>query len=303
MNYHGKKIAVTGVTGFIGRALADRLEQLAKPKNDNSFDVPGQYKFITVLEGDIRDPKTFKKLDHTFDYLFHFAAPSSQVLFKRKPAYCIESTVKGLMNAADACHKAGVRLIYPSTGLLSQDRINEYALCKLLSEQYVAGLGMDALGVRIFATYGPGEGHKADYASVPYLFARDMVEGKAPVIFGDGKQVRDFIFIDDVVDAIIRLAEECHDPIIDVGSGLPVSFNDLIRYLNVAIFHSDEKKYIEPQYTDAPTGYVAETGADPNRMARYWQPKFDLDAGLQRVVDSLIDNPKSAKKDKAHAAA
>jgi UDP-glucose 4-epimerase len=301
MNYRGKKIAITGVPGFIGSALADRLEALAKPANDNSFDVPGQYKYITVLDGDVRDPKTFKKLDHTFDYLFHFGAPSSQVLFKRQPAYCIESTVKGLMHAADAARRHGIRLIYPSTGLLSQGKINEYALCKLLSEQYVAGLGIDALGIRIFATYGPGEGHKADYASVPYLFARDMVDGKAPVIFGDGTQVRDFIFIDDVVNAVLRLAEECHDPIVDVGSGLPVSFNDLIDALNVLIFRSQTKKYIEPMYQDAPAGYVQETGADPNTMARYWKPQFDLNAGLQRLVDSLIDNPTPAKKEKVTA--
>ena len=301
MNYQGKKIAITGVTGFLGRALADKLELLAKPKDDNSFAVPGQYKWITVLEGDIRDPKTFKKLDHTFDYLFHFAAPSSQVLFKRKAAYCIESTVKGLMNAADACHKHGIRLVYPSTGLLSQGKISEYALCKLLSEQYVDGLGMDALGVRIFATYGPGEGHKADYASVPYLFARDIVDGRAPVIFGDGEQVRDFIFVDDVVEAVVRLAEECHDPVIDVGSGLPVSFNTLVRLINEEVFRGNEKDSIEPKYQDAPAGYVKETGADPTKMAQYWQPKFDLQAGIKRIVESLIDNPKPAKKEKVAA--
>lgn len=301
MNYTGKRIAITGVTGFLGSALADRLELLVKPKDDNSFPIPGQYKYVTILDGDIRDPKTFKKLDHTFDYLFHFAAPSSQVLFKRKAAYCIESTVKGLMNAAEACQKHGIRLIYPSTGLLSQGKINEYALCKLLSEQYVAGLGIDALAIRIFATYGPGEGHKADYASVPYLFARDMVDGKPPVIFGDGEQVRDFIFIDDVVNAVIRLAEECHDPVVDVGSGLQVSFNELVRYLNVAIYKSDSKNYIEPRYVEAPSGYVKETAANPSRMAQFWDPKFDLEAGLQRVVDSLIDNPKPAKKEKVTA--
>ena len=124
MNYQGKKIAITGVTGFLGRALADRLEQLAQPATENTMTLPGVYKYVKVLEGDVRDPKTFKSLDHTFDYLFHFAAPSSQVLFKRKTAYCIDSTVKGLMNAADAAHKHGIRLIYPSTGLLSQGKIN-----------------------------------------------------------------------------------------------------------------------------------------------------------------------------------
>lgn len=302
MNYQGKKIAITGASGFLGRAMADRLEALAKPEKENDMTFPGVYKYITVLDGDIRDPKTFKKLDHTYDYLFHFAAPSSQVLFKRQPAYSIESTLKGIMNAATACQKYGIRLVYPSTGLLSQDRFNEYAMCKKLSEDFVAGLGIDALGIRIFATYGPGEGHKADYASVPYLFARDMAEGRAPVIFGDGKQVRDFIFIDDVINSIIRLAEEFHGPVIDLGSGNPISFNDLVDYLNVEIWHGQTKKYIEAQYIDAPAGYVQETDADPSQASRYWKPQFDLHAGLKRVVDSLTMNPKGvAKKDKVKA--
>lgn len=281
MNYRGKKIAVTGVSGFIGRALADQLELLVKPADDNSFAVPGQYKHITVLEGDVRDPKTFKKLDHTFDYLFHFAAPSSQVLFKRKAAYCIESTVLGLINAASACQKHGIRLVYPSTGLLSSDRYNEYAMCKKISEDYVQGLGIDALGIRIFASYGPGEGHKADYASVPYLFARDMLDGRAPVVFGDGKQVRDFIYIDDVVNSICILAEGCYDAVIDVGSGEQTTFNDILKELKVITAGPDAV------YVERPAGYVQETAAVVDKLHTFYVPKITFAEGLKLMVDSM----------------
>jgi nucleoside-diphosphate-sugar epimerase len=268
VNYHDKKIAITGWSGFIGR-------QVEKALKDEGAEV-------IRLAGDIREGYTFKELDHTFDYLFHFAAPSSQVLFKRKPAYCIETTLRGAMNAAKTCAKFGIRFIYPSTGLLSSDRYNEYAMCKKIIEDFVRGLGGDALGLRIFATYGPGEGHKADYASVPYLFARELIEGRAPVIFGDGEQVRDFIYIEDVVQAILHAAEECHDPILDIGSGVQTSFNSIIKELNLIVPNPRAATFVE-----APGGYVKETAADPTRLHDFYQPRVTFAEGLARMVKSI----------------
>lgn len=273
MNYSGKKIAITGATGFIGGALYNH------PALDNDL--------LHSLGGDIRNPSTFAGLDHTYDYLFHFAAPSSQIQFKRDPAHCIETTVKGIMNAANAAKQHGIRLVYPSTGLLSSDRYNEYALCKKLCEDYVAGMHMDAIGLRIFATYGPGEGHKRDYASVPYLFARDMVAGKRPVIFGDGEQTRDFIYIDDTVQAILTLAEECSLPVVDIGSGQPWSFKGIVHDINRVLFRGDSSQYIKPVYIKAPGGYVQDTLADPETMANFYRPEADFMTGITRLIEHL----------------
>lgn len=269
MNYKGKKVAITGIdSGFIADKLAQHLTSLGATVWD--------------LDGDIRDPHTFDDLDYSYDYLFHFAAPSSQILFKRKPEYCVDVTVNGFMNALRACREHGVKLIYPSTGLLSAGDTNEYARCKKICEDIAIGTKADAIGVRIFASYGPSEGHKRDYASVPYIFLRDMVKGKRPLIYGDGNQKRDFIYIDDVVAALAVIAEECNDQTIDIGSGKSVSFNDIIEVANDIL-----KQEIKPVYVDKPGGYVDETNATVDKLKEYYEPKTTLYQGIKNIIEGI----------------
>lgn len=259
-----RKVAITGKGGFIGDKLISKLSELAD---------------VIVLDGDIRDPETFSELDYTYDYLFHFAAPSSQVLFKRQPEYCIDTTINGFLNAKRACEKYGIKLIYPSTGLLSTGEANEYARCKAICEDLAP---KDALGLRIFASYGVGESHKRDYASVPYLFARDMVKGKSPIIFGNGEQMRDFIYIDDVANAILVLAEECNDRIVDVGCGESISFNSIVKEINTIL-----PKPVEPTYIQKPDWYVDSTFCDNQRLKEFYKPKITFAEGIQKLVESL----------------
>lgn len=274
MNYKGKRVAITGHDGFIGSALVKLLQEQLGAE-------------VTALLGDIRDPQTFSVLSHEYDYLFHFGSPSSQVLFARNKEYCADVTLNGFFNAAKACKRNGIKLIYPSTGLLSQGKTNEYAMCKLICEEYADVMNVDSLGIRIFATYGPGEQRKRDYASVPYLFARDMANDKQPLIYGDGEQVRDFIYIDDVVAAIAILAESCNDPVIDVGSGQQVSFNQLVKIINVNLFAADENSYIKPKYIQSPAGYVQETLAHPSKLHLYYQPRTSIIEGMDKTLESI----------------
>lgn len=267
MDYTRKKVAITGSTGFIGSSLAKELKSAGA--------------MVLELHGDVRSRKTFEQLDHTFDYLFHFGAPSSQVLFNRQPLLSGEVTIMGFLNALGECRRYGIKLIYPSTGLLSSDRENEYARCKKVCEDMA--VGSDALGIRIFGTYGPGESHKRDYASVPYLFAREIANGRSPVIFGDGKQSRDFIYIDDTVAGIMTLAEKCNEPTIDLGSGMPVTFEWLVETINHKYSH--ERK--EPVFIDKPQGYVNETEADLTKTRPLFMGTVGIEEGLKRTFASI----------------
>ncbi len=282
MNYRGKKILMTGGTGFLGKAIGDAL----KAAGADVFD----------FNGDVRDRhKLVDSIDHTLDYVFHFADPSSQVLFTRQPRYAAETTISSFLHISKLCQQNGVRLIYPSTGLLSQGKANQYARCKAVCEDIHIGSNLDALGIRIFATYGPGEGHKADYASVPYLLARDMVNGESPVVFGDGSQTRDFLYINDVVHAVITLAEDYHaTPIVDVGSGKGISFNDIVKQINELLFAGNTGEYIEPTYTGVPDNYVSETLATKDSHEYWGGPVVDFDKGMAMVVGEL----KALKDDK-----
>lgn len=275
MNYKNKRVAVTGATGFLGRGIFNALHEAGAE--------------VYAISGDIRDIRSFDILDHSFDYVFHFADPSSQILFRRQARYAAETTLLGFLNVSKKCQENGIKLIYPSTGLLSQDMENEYARCKKVCEDIHLHSGLDAIGIRIFATYGPGEAHKRDYASVPYLFVRDWMEGKRSIVFGDGTQTRDFIYIDDVVKGVLTIAETFNGGVIDLGSGKANSFNDIF-----AILEKETGQKFDAIYIDKPGGYVTETLADTTEMEKLGiVPLVAFEQGIKNIIESFKPHPKT----------
>ena len=274
MNYKNKRVGITGSTGFLGRAIYNALHEAGAE--------------VYAISGDIRDPKSFEILDHSFDYVFHFADPSSQILFRRQARYAAETTLLGFLNVSKICQENGIKLIYPSTGLLSQDTENEYARCKKVCEDIHLHSGLDAIAIRIFATYGPGEGHKRDYASVPFLFVRDWVQGSRSIVFGDGNQVRDFIYIDDVVHGILTIAETYNGGVIDLGSGETHRFNEIFE-----ILEKETGQKFDAIYIDKPGGYVMETHADTTEIEKlgvYPKTFTPFDKGIVNIIKELRKN-------------
>jgi len=273
MNYKGKDVIVSGHNGFIGKALVSYLESLGAN--------------VEWPLGDLRSKISFDciKYPSSASYFFHFGSPSSQVLFKRNTRFCIDSTINSFLNVVEYCGYYGIKLIYPSTGLLSNtDFGNEYSRCKKICEDIHLGSNIDALGLRIFAGYGIGEEHKGSFSSVVNIFLHDMmIKCKSPTIYGDGCQTRDFIYIDDLVRAIATLADECSDHIVDVGSGLSLSFNSIVEEINSAL----GKCYI-PNYVDVPRNYIKNTTANTKTLREYdCLPSIPIEKGIRMMIDRL----------------
>jgi len=238
------KIAITGSKGFIGSALASRLGE-----------------FTTYPTKDSK-------------YLYLFGSPSSDVIYKENIDFCFEQTINGFLNAIQFCRDNHIKLIYPSSATV-YTKNTLYGRCKSILEEIHMAYNIDCLGLRIFAGYGVGEDKKNECASIVYQFCKRMKIGISPVLYGDGTQTRDFIYIDDIVDTI--MANKDLNGILDVGTGVNTSFNEIIKIINRQL-----KTNIKPLYVDKPDNYIQDTPCkNPIKST------VDIEEGIWKILKSL----------------
>lgn len=187
------------------------------------------------------------------DRLFFFGSPSSVIQFEKNIHYCVRETVNSFLSLLEYCSEHGIYLVYPSSATV-YNKNNAYARTKAVLEELHLAYNIPALGLRISAAYGPNESHKGKYASVIYQWIQMMKKGERPVIWGDGTQTRDFIFIDDAVDEILSLASKKKTGIVDIGTGVNTSLNEVVATINKVLGTS-----IEPIYIDKPNNYIQHT--------------------------------------------
>lgn len=234
-----------GRNGFLGREIAKRIGKFETTPHKNS------------------------------NVIYYFGAPSSVMLFNKNIDYCFRETIGTFLELASICKDNNIYLVYPSSATVN-NKNNSYAHCKACLEEIHEGYGLNALGLRIAATYGPGESTKDDYASVIYQWCKLMKNGERPVIWGDGTQTRDFIYIDDVIDNIIDLAEKRTTGIIEIGTGINTSFNEIIATINKVLGTN-----IEPIYKEKPGQYIQDTPVKPVPF------KVSLEEGIKRILETL----------------
>ena len=295
-----KKILITGIYGFLGRHLAQKLQSeneiigINQPNQNKFFQLPN----LNIIEGDISDVKTLENITTDVDLIFHFGSPTSIVLFKKDPIKYYENTINGMNNILQFAKNNSVKkLIYPSSGSVysqnprpHQESIipkpsNQYGAakveCESLAKKYTDDV--NSVGLRIFAVSGPGEEKKLNLSSVINLFLNDLAQKNNPVIFGDGKQTRDFIYVDDAINGIINSSESSYRGIINIGSGISTSFNQIIEKIK-----TQTGKELNPKYVKKELSYVENLQADTKLMNSILKINpISIDSGIKKFAQYL----------------
>jgi len=251
------KLLVTGSSGFIGSHVVE--EALRRGYAVRGLDIKDNTnQDIEFARADIRDKDAVLKAMEDVDYVIHLAAVTSVVEFEKNPIECFEINVNGFLNVLSAASSSGVKkVVYASsaavyTGEHFSDSLpldyskqnNPYALSKMMNEmhaQYFNRSGrVKTTGLRYFNVFGEGENEKGQYASIAMQFLKNKERGEPSVVYGDGSQARDFIYVNDVAKITVMLLEKGADPIYNVGTGSVFRYEDIADAID-----SEHKKHIE----------------------------------------------------------
>jgi UDP-glucose 4-epimerase len=305
---------VTGGAGFIGTALVNRLvldgHHVRVLDDLSAGDPAGLHPDALFTRGDVRDRPKLWTLLQKVDCVFHLAARVSVQESVLYPREYNDVNVGGTVSLAEATRDAGVkRIVLASSatvyGPQPQQPVPEsswphplvpYAVSKLAAEHYVFALGelngIETVALRIFNAYGPGQRIPPVHAPVVPHFAKNVLSGASLVVHGNGSQTRDFVYINDVVDALIAAATApgIDRKVINVGSGQETSVDGLIAALGQATQRQPEVIY-NAQQSGGITRLVADLSTA--RQLLGYRPKVSLREGLERL---LAEDPRFARR-------
>jgi UDP-glucose 4-epimerase len=299
---------VTGGAGFIGSHICERLVTLGhrvrvlddfSTGNEQNLDhIKGE---VEIIRGDLRDPRAVSESVRGADIVFHQAALGSVPRSVADPVTTHEVNITGTLNVLLAAREAGVKRVvaassssvYGDTEELPKHEgmrprpLSPYALSKLAGEHYMEVFnrvyGFEAVGLRYFNIFGPRQDPESQYAAVIPRFITALLDGRQPVIYGDGHQSRDFTYIDNVVEANLKASEAdgVAGRAFNVACGGRYSLLDLLRGLRERI-GSD----IEPLHEPARAGDVRDSQAsiEAAEQALGYRVVVNFDEGLRRTV-------------------
>jgi len=316
---------VTGGAGFIGSHIAETLlkeghrvrilDNFSTGRRENLQAIQMIAPLnLEIIEGDVRDKKVCDQVVSGIDFVFHEAAQVSVPESVNDPETTQEVNIGGTLNLLSACKRAGIkRLVLASSTAIYGDSPDEkdslkpkkehltpnplspYALSKLVGEYYCRLFskvyGLSTVALRYFNVFGPRQDPNSEYAAVIPKFIERLLQNLPPVIYGDGKQSRDFVYVGDVIQANFQA---CHQDgiegeVFNVASGRSYTLLQLLEYLK-KIIHSAQ----EPVFAPARAGDIRHSKADIQKARKFlgFQPKIGLRKGLKPTVEFM-------KRDKA----
>ena len=303
------KFLVTGGAGFIGSHIAEELvrraervrvvDSLITGKRQNLAHLPD----VEFLEGDLADPAVAREAVAGVDYVLHQAAIPSVPRSVEDPVTSNRANIDASLNLLVAARDARVRrVVYagsssaygnsatmPKVETMPTAPLSPYALQKLVAEQYCQMFttlyGLETVTIRYFNVFGPRQDPSSAYSGVISLFISALCEGRRPVIYGDGEQTRDFTYVVNVVDGVLRAVQapaSASGEVINVATGGRISLNQLFRTMRDVVGGT-----LEPAYADVRPGDVKDSQADIAKAQRLlgYQPIVSFEDGLKRTIE------------------
>lgn len=304
-----KKVAVTGGLGFIGSHLVETLcqeNEVVIVDNESSGSVENikhlNFENISLELGDITQIDLQKSFEGC-DYIFHHAALASVPASVANPLKCNRVNITGTLKVLLAANKIGVKkVVFASSSAvygdntnfpLSEDSpinsISPYALSKATGEMYCRLFtdiyDLPTVSLRYFNVFGPRQDPHSAYAAVIPHFITALLNDKRPVIYGDGKQSRDFIYVKHVVDANLKACQSKETGEFNISSGKSITINKLVDVLNEIM-----GKNIAPLYDEPRPGDIKHSLADVSQAKSLgFNPQSDLTWELRETVKMFIE--------------
>jgi len=302
-----KKVVVTGGAGFIGSNLAEYLsndnqvvviDDLSTGHMENIKDLIDDNK-IDFIEGSVTDLEILQKTFKNIDYVFHEAAIPSVPRSIKDPVKTSNVSINGTLNVLLAARDCGVKkVVYASSSSVYGDTptlpkkeemnpnpLSPYAVSKLAAEYYCCVFTgifhLPTVALRYFNVYGPRQDPSSEYAAVIPKFINKILNDSPPVVYGDGKQTRDFTFIDDVISANILAAESDATGIFNAAGGKRITINDLAKTIMTLC-----NKNLEIVYEEVRSGDIKHSLADNSKAKEQFGyiPRFDIKDGLKETI-------------------
>ena len=308
---------VTGGAGFIGSNLCEALVEMGHPVRCLDNLSTGKYENIahlikrplfTFREGDIRDLDTCMAVCEGVDYVLHQAAWGSVPRSIEMPLLYEEINIRGTLNMMEAARQQRVKkFVYASSSSVYGDHpvlpkregaegkvLSPYALTKKVDEEYgrlyKSLYGLDTYGLRYFNVFGRRQNPEGMYAAVIPKFIKQLLSGEVPTINGDGRQSRDFTYIDNVIEANLKAClapSEAAGEAFNIGYGGREFLIDIYNHLCDAL-----GKQTEPVFGPARPGDIRDSNADISKARELlgYAPEYDFKRGIALAIDWYRNN-------------